>query len=76
MSDESKTSQDEAQKRRFKAGKGGAVEVTEKRGLNRIPMWLTRDKGLPDWLAGSLVVVASGLLLSLLVLVLALIFPA
>ena len=84
MSDEKKTPSEDGKKtpdegdkkRRFKAGKGGALEVKEQRGLNRIPQWLTEDKGLPDWLAGSVVVVACGLLLSLLVLILSAVWPA
>lgn len=52
-----------------------AAEKPE-RGLNKIPQWLTREKGMPDWLAGSVVVVAGGLLLTLLVWLLILIFPA
>ena len=54
-------------RRRFKAGKGGAVEVSPERGPNRIPKYLTQELGLPDWLAGSLVIVVGGLLLTLLV---------
>lgn len=56
--------------------KGSSSAAKPERGLNRIPQWLTRDKGLPDWLAGSVVVVAGGLLLTLLVWLLILIFPA
>ena len=80
MSDENDANgkgEDEAQqKRRFQGGRKGAVEVTEKRGLKRIPVWLTRDKGLPDWLAGCVVVVASGLLLTLFVWILVVAWPA
>ena len=66
----------EPRRRRFKAGQKGTTEVATKRGLNQIPRWLTQEKGLPDWLAGSLVVIAGGLLIALLVWILILIFPA
>ena len=51
-------------------------EEKPKNAINRIPGWLRTGLGLPDWLAGSVVVVAGGLLMSLLVLVLILVFPA
>ena len=54
----------------------GATEVQEKRGINRIPQWLTRDKGLPDWLAGTVVVIVGGLLLAGFLGLLIAIFPA
>ena len=74
MSDEKKS--DNGKRRRFKAGAGGATEVTEKRGLNRIPQWLTTDKGMPDWLAGTVVVIAGGLLLTGFVAILVAVWPA
>ncbi|MDY0001663.1 MAG: hypothetical protein RBU30_10240 [Polyangia bacterium] len=75
MSDDAKTEKKDGPKRMFKATAGGAVETTGKRGLQRIPLWLTRDKGLPDWLAGSVVVVACGLLLMSFVWILVLVWP-
>ena len=75
MPDDTKNEKEESPKRRFKAAKGGAVETTGKQGLQRIPQWLTREKGLPDWLAGSVVVVASGLLITVFVWVLVLAWP-
>lgn len=75
MPDDDKSEAEAGQKRRFKAARGGAVETTGKRGLNRIPQWLTREKGLPDWLAGTVVVVAAGLLLMAVVGILVLAWP-
>ena len=76
MPDDKDTNTDNTKKRRFKAGQGGAAtELTEKRGINRFPQWLTRDKGLPDWLAGTVVVIAGGLLMTAVVALLILIFP-
>jgi hypothetical protein len=76
MAHESKEGSDK--RRRFKAGGGaqGAAEVTDKQGLNRIPQWLTQDKGLPDWLAGSVVVVGGGLILALVIWLLTVVWPA
>ncbi len=78
MANESK--ENSGTRRRFKAGGGGgaqgAAEVTDKRGLNRIPQWLTQDKGLPDWLAGSVVVVGGGLALALVIWLLTVVWPA
>ena len=48
----------------------------EKNAFNRIPKRLTEEFGLPDWLAGSLVIVAGGLLMVIFVYLLILIFPA
>ena len=45
-------------------------------GLNRIPVWLHRELGLSDTLAGSLVVLASGGLIMALVYLLAILWPA
>lgn len=73
MSDDKKTEKDDGQRRRFKAT--GAPETTGKRGLQKLPQWLTREKGLPDWAAGSVVVVASGLLLTIFVWILVLAWP-
>ena len=63
-------------RRRFKAGEGGATELKDKRGLNRIPQWLTQEKGLPDWLAGAVVVIGGGLLMTLFVFIMTQVWPA
>ena len=45
-------------------------------GINGIPRWLRDEKGLPDLVAGSVVIVAGGILFTVLVGLLVVIFPA
>ncbi len=71
-----KKESDGDKRRRFKGGEGGAKELKDKRGLNRIPQWLTQEKGLPDWLAGAVVVIAGGLLMTLFVFIMTQVWPA
>ena len=60
------------------APKGGASKdpPKKKNAFNRIPKRLTEEFGLPDWVAGSLVIVAGGLIMVIFVYLMILIFPA
>jgi hypothetical protein len=56
-------------------GSNAALAAPPKNAFNRIPQWLRQDKGLPDWLAGTVVVIVTGLGLAALISLLVLVFP-
>ena len=57
------------------AGKSPNGAEKSKSKFSSIPNYLREELHLPDWLAGTVVVVAGGLILTLVVFVLILIFP-
>ncbi len=59
-----------------KQEKGADKQDEPATGFNRIPRWLHQEKGLSDTLAGSVVVLVSGLVIMGLVFVLSKIWPA
>ena len=58
-----------------KGGGTGAADEKPKRGLNKIPLYLREDLGMPDWLASSVVVIGGGLLMCIVLAILIQIFP-
>ena len=59
-----------------KQKKGADNQDKPATGFNRIPRWLHQEKGLSDTLAGSVVVLVSGLVIMGLVFVLTKVWPA
>jgi hypothetical protein len=73
MATDDKKSGGETRKRGQLASKGAGAKP--KRGLNKIPYWLRHEVGLHDWIASSVVIVGGGLLLTLVVWLLSVVWP-
>ncbi len=80
MSKDSKKSEARPGPRDGGGGKGGgagkgAADEKPKRGLNKLPGYLRNDVGLHDWLASSVVIIAGGVLMCVLLAILIQVFP-